>query len=469
MGLFDKKYCDFCNEKIKFLCNRKLEDGNMCSDCAKAISPLLTDRRKTTVAEMKQHLQYREANKARIQLLAGPEVLGDGNTKLYLGKKADVFAVTSAKLANFTTANPDVIDMTSVSNVETETKEHKEEIYYKDSEGNRKSYNPHRYKYSYDYVVTIYVNSEWFDKIEFNLNSTRVEQQNMVLSNKYSAMMNEINMRFGEAIRRGGNCAVGGTNGIMTPNASINGTLNGTLIGTPVASASGAMNQAGYAAAAVGMGAASAGNMASGYNGTLSPRDKARQRMSNTFHGAVIGVETIHDELLRLENANMSPWFNPMATNYFDQYLMSLMRVFDQDPTNQTIQLFVLMIDSGMCPTTQRVWMETLYFVERCLNNGITEDFLKGAFAKALGTLPADPNEAKEMFRKQIEDYRSEVYLKNMGHDPAQNAFAGVSETPVQPVETQAAIPNNSEWSCTSCGSTGNIGKFCSSCGAPRP
>ena len=30
MGLFEKKYCDICGEKIGLLGNRKLEDGNMC-------------------------------------------------------------------------------------------------------------------------------------------------------------------------------------------------------------------------------------------------------------------------------------------------------------------------------------------------------------------------------------------------------------------------------------------------------
>ena len=31
MGLFDKKYCDICGEKIGLLGNRKLEDGNLCN------------------------------------------------------------------------------------------------------------------------------------------------------------------------------------------------------------------------------------------------------------------------------------------------------------------------------------------------------------------------------------------------------------------------------------------------------
>ncbi|MCQ2482478.1 MAG: DUF4428 domain-containing protein [Clostridia bacterium] len=442
MGLFDKKYCDFCNEKIKFLCNRKLEDGNMCSDCAKAISPLLTDRRKTTVAEMKEHLQYREANKSRIQLLAGPEILGDGNTKLYFSKKADVFAVTSAKLANFTTANPDVIDMASVSNVETETKEHKEEIYYKDSEGNRKSYVPRRYKYSYDYVVRIYVNSPWFDEIEFNLNSSRVEQQNMVLSNKYSAMMNEINMRIGEAIRRDSKNSVrSNTNGVLHPNAKPS-TVN----------------------APAGIGTA--------YSTDSVPSlDEARQILSNFYNGQVITIDRIFEEVLRIENEKMSPWFNPRANNYFDQYLSSLVRVFDQNPTNQTIQLFILMIAGGMCTTTQRVWMETLYFVERSLNSGVNPKYIMDVF-KNLGPLPSDPTQAKEYFRKHVEDYGRDISLRNMGRDIAQTSIVVSGNIPVQAVAAtpQVQSPNTvSQWSCAVCGSTGNTGKFCSSCGAPRP
>ncbi len=53
MGLFEKKYCDICGEKIGLLGNRKLEDGNMCSKCAAKLSPFFTGRKKTTLEEIK--------------------------------------------------------------------------------------------------------------------------------------------------------------------------------------------------------------------------------------------------------------------------------------------------------------------------------------------------------------------------------------------------------------------------------
>ena len=62
MGLFDKKYCDVCGAKIGFLGNRKLEDGNLCKDCAGKLSPFFSDRRNSTIAEIKEQLAYRKEN-----------------------------------------------------------------------------------------------------------------------------------------------------------------------------------------------------------------------------------------------------------------------------------------------------------------------------------------------------------------------------------------------------------------------
>ena len=52
MGLFDKKYCDICGEKIGLLGNCKLDDGNLCKECAKKLSPWFEERRHSTVEEM---------------------------------------------------------------------------------------------------------------------------------------------------------------------------------------------------------------------------------------------------------------------------------------------------------------------------------------------------------------------------------------------------------------------------------
>ena len=69
MGLFDKKICDICGEKIGLLGNRKLDDGNLCKDCAKKLLPWFEDRRHSTVEDIKRQLEYREKNKKAIMFL----------------------------------------------------------------------------------------------------------------------------------------------------------------------------------------------------------------------------------------------------------------------------------------------------------------------------------------------------------------------------------------------------------------
>ena len=59
-SLFDKKICSICGGEIGLLGNRKLEDGNMCKNCAKKLSPWFSDRKKSTVEEIRAQLAYRE-------------------------------------------------------------------------------------------------------------------------------------------------------------------------------------------------------------------------------------------------------------------------------------------------------------------------------------------------------------------------------------------------------------------------
>lgn len=72
MGLFDKKICDICGEKIGLLGNRKLDDGNLCKDCAKKLSPWFEERRHSTVEDIKRQLEYREKQKSGNGLLYNP-------------------------------------------------------------------------------------------------------------------------------------------------------------------------------------------------------------------------------------------------------------------------------------------------------------------------------------------------------------------------------------------------------------
>ena len=168
MGLFEKKYCDICGEKIGLLGNRKLEDGNLCKDCAKKLSPFFSDRRNSTVEEIRQQLAYREENERRLADFHPDSTFGRLK-KVYVDRAGEKFIVTTA--TNWRDANPDLISFSQVTGVDTDIHENKKEIYYKDDEVKSKSYNPRRYEYDYEFNVTILVDSPWFDKIELELSS----------------------------------------------------------------------------------------------------------------------------------------------------------------------------------------------------------------------------------------------------------------------------------------------------------
>lgn len=172
--IFEKKICDICGGEIGMLGNRKLDDGNMCKNCAKKLSPWFSDRRRSTVESIKNQLEYREANKAEVAKFNPTLTFGTG-VKVYLDEDSRKFIVTRVGANKFAEENPDVIDYSAVTGVDLDIEENMTEDEREDNEGNSVSYNPPRYFYSYDFNVIIRVNSPYFDEIKFRLNSSDVE------------------------------------------------------------------------------------------------------------------------------------------------------------------------------------------------------------------------------------------------------------------------------------------------------
>ena len=175
--MFEKKTCSICGGEIGLLGNRKLEDGNLCKECAKKLSPFFSDRRSSTVDQIREQLDWREANKARVDAFNVTRTLGC-DTKVLLDEDAGRFLVTS--VSRWRDANPDVLDFSQVTGCYTETRESRTELYWKDKDGERHSYEPPRYDIDYDVYVTIHVNVPYYDSITFKVNDYRIEERNSV-------------------------------------------------------------------------------------------------------------------------------------------------------------------------------------------------------------------------------------------------------------------------------------------------
>lgn len=165
--------------------NRKLEDGNCCKACAAKLSPWFSERRQSTVEDIKAQLEYREANQDQVAAFHATRTLGE-STKVILDEDAGKFLVTSAR--NWQSANPDVLSFSDVTGCNLDIDEDRTEIEYKDREGNRQSFSPKRYAYSYDFYIVIHVNNPYFNEIRFKLNSSKVDNDEETLLDSPTAM-----------------------------------------------------------------------------------------------------------------------------------------------------------------------------------------------------------------------------------------------------------------------------------------
>ena len=166
MGLFSKKICDVCGNEIKLLGNRKLTDGNLCKDCARKLSPWFSERRSSTVSEIKDQLAYREDNERKLADFKPNLTLGGEGVKLYIDEKAKTFIATRSK--NWKDQNPDLIQFSQVNACEVEVTEDREEE-FKEEDGKEVPYNPPKFNYEYEFEVKLSIDSPYYPEIEFDL------------------------------------------------------------------------------------------------------------------------------------------------------------------------------------------------------------------------------------------------------------------------------------------------------------
>lgn len=165
-NLFEKKQCSVCGGEIGLLGNRKLEDGNLCKNCAKKLSPWFAERRHSTVVEIEQQLAYREENRGKAAQFSVSRSIGD-DWKVLFDEGHRWLTVTKAR--NLTETNPDIIDYAAVTGCRMKIDETHNEVMRDGPDGKKISYDPPRYNYAYDFKITVSVNHPYFDEMSFSL------------------------------------------------------------------------------------------------------------------------------------------------------------------------------------------------------------------------------------------------------------------------------------------------------------
>ena len=175
MGLFDKKVCDICGEKIGLLGNRKLDDGNLCKDCAKKLSPWFEDRRHSTVEDIKRQLEYREKNKKAVMDFCITHQINTRNYNVFIDDNKGNFTVARKLDVN---ENPDIVPLSAIVQCRVDVERQQNEETYTTKDGETVSYQPPVYKYEFDYTMRIKVKTPWFDDMDFRLNTFSISSDN---------------------------------------------------------------------------------------------------------------------------------------------------------------------------------------------------------------------------------------------------------------------------------------------------
>ena len=94
-----------------------------------------------------------------------------------------IWVVTSA--SDLRSANPDVLSLDQVTSCALDVPETRTEEKQKNAEGKMVSYNPPRYKYSYNFKFRIYVDHPYFDDMSLQLNTSPVETGRVPIGENY--------------------------------------------------------------------------------------------------------------------------------------------------------------------------------------------------------------------------------------------------------------------------------------------
>lgn len=173
--LFDKKECDICGGEIGMLGNRKLDDGNMCKACAAKLSPWFTDRKKSTVEQIKEQLAYRERNREELNNFRPTKTIGREDIMLIEERNGIPYRFAVAKTQDWRAENVDLFLFQDLVSCVSDIHDFRRELKYRDGDEER-SYSPPRYEYNYDFFMDVTIrNHPYVDRFAFKLNNRQVE------------------------------------------------------------------------------------------------------------------------------------------------------------------------------------------------------------------------------------------------------------------------------------------------------
>lgn len=204
MGLFGKVFgkeaCSICGNEVGALKKRQLEDGVLCTDCVKKLSPWFEERKHSTVSDIASQLADRETNRERLARFNATRQFGDGGALRIDDASRSFFAFVDPSISLFDKSrkqseaeriaalNPDVVSIDQVTDVDLDIVETRHEQ-KRTENGEQVSYSPRHYVYMYQFTLVVSVDHPYIKTIRIPLNAEALHIANV--GERRKATLNE--------------------------------------------------------------------------------------------------------------------------------------------------------------------------------------------------------------------------------------------------------------------------------------
>ena len=190
MGLFSKKNCAICGEKVGLLGGLKLKDGDLCKECKKKLSPFFDDGKNSTVEDIKAQLKAREENYKELDNLKINKIYGEFGVILIDETNKKFVALTDTSDGLFKSPkevkgiedvkdkNPDIIDFKYIEDVEVKvietSREEKQTV-----NGSQVNYNPQHFTYMEGFNIIIKLSHPYIKTMRIDIKNGTVQIYNV--------------------------------------------------------------------------------------------------------------------------------------------------------------------------------------------------------------------------------------------------------------------------------------------------
>ncbi len=189
MGLFGKKECCICGEKVGIFGGLKLKDGDLCKECKKKLSPFFDEGKESTIEDIKNQIAAREENYKQLDNLQINKIYGEFGVILIDETNKKFVAVKDTSdglfkdpkvikgIEDVKDKNPDIIDFKDIEDVEVKViqtnREEKQTV-----NGEQVSYDPKHYTYMIGFDIIIKLKHPYIKLMRISIKNGTVQIYN---------------------------------------------------------------------------------------------------------------------------------------------------------------------------------------------------------------------------------------------------------------------------------------------------